>query len=61
MDLQKLIKAKKAPRGAVAPVVIEADSLYQLDVDDDIWQDIGLSDEYDGNHTVPEWLGNDSV
>ena len=61
VDLQKLIKAKKAPRGAVAPVVIEADSLYQLDVDDDIWQDIGLSDEYDGNHTVSEWLGNDSV
>ena len=42
-------------------MVIEVDSLYQLNVDDDIWQDVGLSDEYDGNHTVSEWLGNDSV
>jgi len=61
VELQKLIQAKKAPKGAVAPLEIEVDGLYQLDVDDDIWQDIGLSDDYDESLSVPDWLGNERV
>ena len=30
--------------GAVAPQIIEHGSLFKLDVDDDIWQDVGLED-----------------
>jgi len=30
-------------------------------VDDDIWQDIGLNDDYDGSSIVPDWLGNEKV
>ena len=61
MDLHKLIRAKKAPKGAVVPLEIEMEGLYQLDVDDDIWQDIGLNDDYDGSSIVPDWLGNEKV
>jgi len=45
----------------VAPLSIDLDGLYQLDVDDDIWQDIGLSNEYDGQVTIPDWLKNEKV
>lgn len=58
--LQTMVAEKKAPRGARAPVMIELEGLYKLDVDDDIWQDIGLTDESD-YATVPDWLGNDLV
>ena len=60
-ELKHMIKGHKAPRGAVAPLSIDSDGLYQLDVDDDIWQDIGLSDEFDGSMVVPNWLGNEMV
>jgi len=56
-----MIKARKSPRGAVAPLSIDLDGLYQLDVDDDIWQDIGLSDEFDEEMMVPDWLGTEKV
>ena len=35
-ELDHMIKGRKAPRGAVAPLAIDLDGLYQLDVDDDI-------------------------
>ena len=60
-ELSKMIAAGKTPRGAVAPPEIEQDGLFQLDVDDDIWQDIGLTDEVDDLHTIPDWLGNEDV
>ncbi|KDR65199.1 hypothetical protein GALMADRAFT_46089, partial [Galerina marginata CBS 339.88] len=56
-----LIRAKKAPRGAIAPLSIQPDGLFKLDVDDDIWQDVGLTDENDDDFEVPAWLGNDDV
>lgn len=40
-----MIKVKKAPQGTIAPTPIPARGLYQLDVDDAIWQDIGLDDD----------------
>lgn len=54
-----MIEQKHAPAGAVAPQIIEHDGLFKLDVDNDIWQDLGLDDEHDG--TPPLWLSNESV
>ncbi|KAJ3738040.1 hypothetical protein EV360DRAFT_77194, partial [Lentinula raphanica] len=62
-DMETLIRRKKAPRNSVAPIKIEMEILFELDVNDDIWLDVGLGyddDEQDG--TVPPlWLSNDNV
>ena len=59
--LVDMIKSKKAPLGAVAPLPIEMEGLFKLDVDDDIWQDVGLTDEHDENVDIPAWLGDEHV
>jgi hypothetical protein len=33
--------------------------MFKLDVDDDIWQDVGLDD--DGEGPIPRWLGDEDV
>ncbi|KAJ7788818.1 hypothetical protein B0H14DRAFT_2267290, partial [Mycena olivaceomarginata] len=56
-DIASLIRSKKAPAGAVAPSPIPAKDIFQLDVDNAIWQDMGLDED-----TAPaEWLVNDKV
>ena len=32
-----------------------------MDIDDDIWQDVGLTDENDENVEIPAWLGDEYV
>lgn len=61
IEMETIIKRNEAPKGAVIPLQIERQGIFKLDVDDDIWQDVGLEeeDEYQGN--VPDWLGNESV
>ncbi|KAI6009918.1 hypothetical protein BKA83DRAFT_4504202 [Pisolithus microcarpus] len=54
-----LIHKGKAPRGSIAPLLIPRDSLFKLDVDDDIWQDVGLGDDSDG--LLPPWLADEKV
>lgn len=55
----------KAPRGALCPEQIELSGLFSLDVDDEIWQDIGLMDALDETSTTaagpPLWLCDDNV
>jgi len=58
-ELVTLIHRGLAPRGAVAPEPIDQDGLFQLDVDDGIWQDIGLGE--DDMVNVPRWLGDENV
>ena len=59
-DLETLIKQGFAPRCAVIPYIIEREDFFKLDVDDEIWQDVGLEDmEFDGE--IPGWLGDDNV
>lgn len=58
-QLTGFISCGQAPPGSAAPRPIQRDGLFKLDVDDDIWQDIGLDDEYDGG--VPRWLGDEGV
>jgi hypothetical protein len=56
-DIASLIRSKKAPAGAVAPSPIPAKDIFQLDVDDAIWQDMGLDED-----TAPAaWLVDDKV
>ena len=65
--MSQLIKEHRAPSSAIAPEPIKSDGLFKLDVDDDIWQDIGLEDDVPaGNESsdyplVPRWLGDESV
>ncbi|KAF9509836.1 hypothetical protein BS47DRAFT_1364939 [Hydnum rufescens UP504] len=47
-------------KNAIIPPPINMKGLFGLDVNNDIWQDIGLADdEFDG--TVPPWLGDEDV
>ncbi|KAI6114444.1 hypothetical protein F5141DRAFT_1001898 [Pisolithus sp. B1] len=54
-----LMQKGKAPQGSIAPLLIPRDSLFKLDVDDDIWQDIGLGDDSGG--LLPPWLADEKV
>ncbi|PPR02224.1 hypothetical protein CVT26_011724, partial [Gymnopilus dilepis] len=60
-EMEALIKAKRSPKGALAPSKIDTDKLFNLDVDDPIWQDTGLTDQTDDLDSVPAWLGNEAV
>ncbi|KAJ7883156.1 hypothetical protein B0H14DRAFT_3750115 [Mycena olivaceomarginata] len=58
----QLIRDKNAPRGALAPRPIPDGQLWKLDVDDDIWEDVGLDDdETEEQTTPPPWLCDDGV
>ncbi|KAJ7079204.1 hypothetical protein C8R44DRAFT_754712 [Mycena epipterygia] len=62
-DMAQAIKDGHAPPGAIAPAPIPAKQLWTLDVDDGIWQDVGLDD--DDADGVPEepplWLSDEKV
>ena len=58
-DMTKQIQDKKAPDKSIAPVPINRERLFALDVDDDIWQDVGL-DEHE-SEVIPGWLGNEKI
>ncbi|KAF9514979.1 hypothetical protein BS47DRAFT_1450002 [Hydnum rufescens UP504] len=47
-------------RRLIIPPPIEMKGLFSLDVDNDIWQDIGLADDEFGGQ-VPPWLGDEDV
>ncbi|KAG1856153.1 hypothetical protein F4604DRAFT_1932010 [Suillus subluteus] len=56
--LQSLIRQQRAPPSAIPPHHIAHDSIFLLNVDDEIWQDIGLHD--DGMHP-PAWLSDEAT
>ena len=58
-QLETLQQQRKAPPGAIIPEQIEPAEIFSLDVDDAIWQDVGLDEEHDG--PVPQWLGDNNV
>jgi len=60
-ELSDLIKKRNAPHGAVIPLHLSMETLFKLNVDDDIWQDIGLTDDIDTLQDIPPWLGNEDV
>ncbi|KAJ3739561.1 hypothetical protein DFH05DRAFT_1537978 [Lentinula detonsa] len=66
VELARLIEQRKATRNAVPPKAIDMDKLFSLDVDDDIWLDIGLgydnnNDNNNDNTAPPLWLSNEKI
>lgn len=60
--MAKEIQQRRAPSGAIVPDKIKSNDVYNLDVDDAIWQDIGLDDERDGENALPPgWLADTEV
>uniref|UniRef100_A0A0W0G436 Uncharacterized protein n=1 Tax=Moniliophthora roreri TaxID=221103 RepID=A0A0W0G436_MONRR len=55
--MAKLVATKAAPKHAVAPLPINTKSLFSLDIDDAIWQDVGLSEESGDPFS---WLADDN-
>jgi hypothetical protein len=56
--MTRLINQQRAVPGAVAPHLIPHQGIFDLNVDDDIWQDVGLMDnEVD----PPSWLADEAV
>ncbi|KAG6809758.1 hypothetical protein H0H92_014854 [Tricholoma furcatifolium] len=61
-QLEAMVAKGVAPPGAVPPHKIETKGLFTLDVDDAIWQDVGLTDDVGSlNLTPPAWLADNSV
>ncbi|OAX31014.1 hypothetical protein K503DRAFT_794986 [Rhizopogon vinicolor AM-OR11-026] len=56
--LQSLIQQRRAPPSAVPPHIIPHDGIFLLDVNDNIWQDVGLDDEI---LDPPAWLSDEAV
>ncbi|KAF8837827.1 hypothetical protein BDN67DRAFT_869888, partial [Paxillus ammoniavirescens] len=64
-QMQAIIWQKKAPCGVVPPLAapplpITRDGLFKLDVDDNIWQDLGLDDD-ESSAVLPGWLADEKV
>lgn len=60
-QLVSLIRRGRALPGAIAPTPIAREGLFKLDVDDDIWQDIGLDEEDSTLTEIPGWLGDENI
>jgi hypothetical protein len=58
-QLVLLIQRGGAPRYAIAPLPVQQKGLFQLDVDDTVWQDLGLDSSEDG--FAPPWLISEDV
>ncbi|KAJ7021923.1 hypothetical protein C8F04DRAFT_972110 [Mycena alexandri] len=54
-ELARLIRSKRAPKSAVPPQRIDPKTVWQLEVDDAIWQDVGLDDNIDDGNDGDEW------
>jgi hypothetical protein len=57
-QLRTLSEQGRAPRNAVLPQPVKIKGLFDLDIDDEIWQEIGLDDE---DVPIPAWLGDQKV
>ncbi|TFK71090.1 hypothetical protein BDN72DRAFT_870121 [Pluteus cervinus] len=56
-EMARLISSHKAPRGAAPPDKLPTQGLFNLDVDDPIWQDTGLDDS--SPEKPPLWLSDE--
>lgn len=59
-EMAVLLRQRKAPRNAVAAEPIPMNELFSLDVDDAIWQDIGLDETADVDDP-PLWLCDEKI
>lgn len=58
-NIASMISRGQAPSGAVCPQPIPDGGLWKLDVDDDIWQDVGLENE--PTSAPPLWLADEAT
>lgn len=59
--MNMLIRQKKAPHNSVAPLKIIMEQLFELDIDDDIWLDVGIGYNDEEEMAPPLWLSNEKV
>ncbi|KAF9234801.1 hypothetical protein BU15DRAFT_52148 [Melanogaster broomeanus] len=59
-NMKTYIKDGNAPHHAAQPVKISQQGLFSLDIDDEIWQDVGLEDD-DDQGPQPPWLVDEEV
>lgn len=57
-NLSTVIQQYRAPRGARVPCSINYEGIFQLDIDNDIWQDAGLHDD---DVDAPAWLVDENT
>ncbi|KAG6912745.1 hypothetical protein DXG01_012471, partial [Tephrocybe rancida] len=57
--MEQLIINGKAPRGAICPKQLELKGIFDLDVDDTIWEDIGLEEGTPA--ALPPWLADEDM
>ncbi|KAG6904290.1 hypothetical protein DXG01_011154, partial [Tephrocybe rancida] len=57
--MEKLFADGKAPPGSICPKRLELKGIFDLDVDDTIWEDIGLEEGLPA--APPPWLANEGV
>ncbi|KAJ7802452.1 hypothetical protein B0H13DRAFT_2244742 [Mycena leptocephala] len=62
-QIAKIIEDGQAPPGSIAPVEIPPKGLWQLDVDDTIFQDVGLDEDDNATASTepPLWLCDEQV
>ncbi|KAJ7070464.1 hypothetical protein B0H15DRAFT_957666 [Mycena belliarum] len=60
-EMSRLVAEGKAPRGAIAPVGNPAKGIWKLDVDDAVWEDVGLDDDEISATEPPPWLSDEKV
>ena len=58
-EIDELIKQGKAPVHSVFPVKIDKSSLFALDTDEAVWQDVGLTENTD--QAPPPWMVDENV
>ncbi|KAJ3963600.1 hypothetical protein EV361DRAFT_813214, partial [Lentinula raphanica] len=58
--MKELVDLRRAPKNALVPQQIPMKELFNLDVDDVIWQDVGLDDTAD-HENPPAWLTDEDV
>jgi hypothetical protein len=59
-QMRSSVQQDKAIRKTILPQPIDLKNLFELDIDDDIWQDTGLVDD-DDDSAIPLWLSDTGV
>ncbi|KIK49846.1 hypothetical protein GYMLUDRAFT_103822, partial [Collybiopsis luxurians FD-317 M1] len=61
VKMGQLIVQQKVPHNAIVPKSIDKDNLFSLDMDNDIWLDIGPGYDDINDEAPPCWLSDDNV
>ncbi|KAJ8488660.1 hypothetical protein ONZ45_g13876 [Pleurotus djamor] len=59
-SLARLVEQRRAPRNARIPSKVPMSGLFTLDINDEIWDDVGLTED-DEDVVPPAWLADDAT